>query len=228
MHCKRIANCKIIMLNYFKTLYYNYRFFGMKGLLRLPILVHPGVIFRDISGSIKIDGELKKGIIRLGSHEPLATRDMHYERTIIDISGEMAVSGNVHIAPGSRISIDKGARLVLGKNFNSTGNVTIICGKEICIGDNCLFSWDIQIMDSDFHEIYDRQGNLTNPPRAIEIGDNVWVCSKTILLKGARIASGCVVAAGSVVTKQYSEENCIIAGSGKDCDIVRKGIEWKP
>lgn len=74
-------------VNYLKTLYYNYRFFGVKGLKYLPIIVHSGVIFKDVSGKITLVGKLKKGIIRFGSPEPLATRDMDYERTIIDISG---------------------------------------------------------------------------------------------------------------------------------------------
>ncbi|MCM1378248.1 MAG: acyltransferase [Clostridium sp.] len=215
------------MLNLFKTIYYNFHFFGIQGLLHLPILVHSHVVFRDISGKIKVNGNLRKGLIRFGSNQPLATRDMQYERTIIDITGELIISGNIHIAPGSRISINENARLLLGKNFNTTGNVTIICDKEINIGDNCLFSWDIQIMDADFHKINNVNGKCINLPRAIEVGDNVWVCSKTIILKGTRIANGCVIGAGSVLTKQFNEENCIIAGNGNNCSIVRREISWE-
>lgn len=83
-------------------------------------------------------------------------------------------------------------------------------------------------MDADFHNIYDEQGKYINPPQTIEIGDNVWICSKSIILKGAEIANGCVVGAGSIVTKQFKEEHCVIAGNGKYCQIVKEGINWQP
>ncbi len=216
------------MLNYLKTLYYNFHFFGIQGLLHLPLIVYKGVLFKDTSGKITVNGKLKTGIIRIGSHEPLATKDLAYERTIMDISGELLVDGNVHIAPGSRISIDKGARLKFGNNFNSTGNCTIICNSEINIGNDCLFSWDIQLMDSDFHKIYDNKGVCINPPKRIDIGNNVWICSKATILKGVRIPDGCVVGAGSVLSGQFRTENSIIAGIGKNCQIVRSEIKWVP
>lgn len=215
-------------INFLKTIYYNYHFFGIQGLRHMPIIVHSRVVFKDISGKITIDGGLKKGTIRFGSAEPLATRDMQYERTIIDLSGELSCGENIHVAPGSRISINKGACLRLGNNFNSTGNCTIICDKDIRIGNNCLFSWDIQIMDADFHKILNNRNEWINPPHKVEIGNNVWLCSRTTLLKGSKIPNGCVVASGSVITKRFNEDCCVIAGVGKDCRIVRTEISWIP
>ena len=48
-------------------------------------------------------------------------------------------------------------------------------------------------------------------PLPIEIKDNVWVGSKATILGGVTISTGCVVAAGAVVKKSFSE-NCVIGG----------------
>lgn len=157
---------------------------------------------------------------------PLATRDMTFERTIIDISGEMVAYDNVHIAPGSRISINKEAVLSFGKDFNSTGNCTIICEKKISFGERCLLSWDIQIMDADFHKIFNEYDEWVNPPKSIEIGDNVWICSRATILKGTKIPNSCIIGAASVVTGRFSVENCIISGNGSHCRVVKSNIHW--
>lgn len=214
-------------INIWKTLFYNYHFWGLKGLLKLPLIVHSGVMFKDISGRIILAGGMKRGTLRFGSARPLATRDMQYERAIIDISGELIVCDNVHIAPGCRISVSAGATLELGKNFNSTGNCTIICDKGIRIGNSCLFSWDIQLMDTDFHKIFNNENERINMPECIEIGDNVWIGCKSTILKGSKIPSGCVIGAGSVVAGKFVEENSIIGGVGKNCQVIKTDIHWQ-
>lgn len=215
-------------VNYFKTLYYNFHFWGLKGLRKLPLIIHTGVVFKDMSGKITLMGDMRRGMLRLGSPEPLATCDMAFERTIIDISGEMIAYDNVHVAPGSRISINEGAVLTFGKDFNSTGNCTIICDKEISFGEGCLLSWNIHIMDADFHKIYNEDDEYVNPSKSIEIGNNVWICSQVTILKGTKIQNGCVIGAASVVTGKFSEENCIISGNGNNCRVVKSNIHWRP
>ncbi|WP_261156851.1 acyltransferase [Serratia liquefaciens] len=44
-------------------------------------------------------------------------------------------------------------------------------------------------------------------------------------MKGTNIASGCVVAANSVVSGDFLESNCLIAGS--PARVVKRNISWK-
>lgn len=63
-------------------------------------------------------------------------------------------------------------------------------------------------MDCDFHRIY-QNGCLINCDRPIIIGNSVWLGMNSVVLKGAQIPSGSVVAAGSIVTKTLPYENTI-------------------
>lgn len=48
--------------------------------------------------------------------------------------------------------------------------------------------------------------------RRVEIGNNVWIGQRVIINAGRRIADGTVIAAGSVVTKDF-DSNSIIGGN---------------
>ena len=45
----------------------------------------------------------------------------------------------------------------------------------------------------------------------ISIGNNVWICDNVVILAGAKIGNNCVIAANSVVNKEFPD-NCLIGG----------------
>ena len=52
----------------------------------------------------------------------------------------------------------------------------------------------------------------SSEPRTVTIGNNCWIGSHVIILPGVTLGDGCVVGAGSVVTKSFGD-NCIVAGN---------------
>lgn len=118
--------------------------------------------------------------------------------------------GVVSLQRGVRVVVD-GGRLTIGHGTNVNGVGTkILCAQGITIGAWCTFSWDVQLLDNDFHAM--TVDGVEQPSAApITIGDRVWVGTRAVVLKGVTIGDGAVVAAGAVVTKDVPP-GAVVAG----------------
>lgn len=98
----------------------------------------------------------------------------------------------------------KNARIEIGRDCGLSG--TVICSaKAIKIGDRCLFGADVMVFDTDFHNHRWQNRRYSAPDwssisREVTIGDDVFIGTRTIIMKGVTIGSGSIIAAGSVVT----------------------------
>lgn len=104
------------------------------------------------------------------------------------------------------------ATVRVGKNCRFSNNISMIATESIEIGDGCLIGDLVSIMDSDFHGIAPAQrhsGSFKTAP--VKLGNNVWLGSRVLVLKGVTIGETSVVAAGSIVTSSLPP-NCIAAG----------------
>jgi maltose O-acetyltransferase len=83
---------------------------------------------------------------------------------------------------------------------------------RISIGARCSLAMEVMLCTST-HEIGDRS-QRTGPyfTAPIEIQDGCWLGARTLVLPGVTIGSGCVVAAGSVVSGDL-EPNALYAGA---------------
>jgi acetyltransferase-like isoleucine patch superfamily enzyme len=124
--------------------------------------------------------------------------------------------------------LEGGSEISVGSGFSVYRDVHIVAknGKNIHIGDECMFAREIMVRNNDGHIILDRKsGEVINPPEDIVINDHVWVGMRVVILKGSVISKGSVVGAMSMVNKKFDEENIIIAGS--PAEKVRSDIEWR-
>jgi tetrahydrodipicolinate N-acetyltransferase len=120
------------------------------------------------------------------------------------------VGGRVGLQRGVRIVVDSG-RLSIGAGTNVNGLGTkILCAESVTIGAGCTFSWEVQVLDNDFHAI--TVDGVAQPSRApVVIGDRVWVGTRAVVLKGVTIGDGAVVAAGAVVNRDVPA-GAVVAG----------------
>jgi maltose O-acetyltransferase len=117
--------------------------------------------------------------------------------------------GRAHVWPGvffgyPRVRIGNRATVNRGCFFDSYGGVTI--------GDNAHVGYDVKFLGST-HEIgpsSHRCGRAYSEPIAVENG--AWIGAGSILLPGVTVGAGCIVAAGSVVTKDC-EPDGLYAGA---------------
>lgn len=137
----------------------------------------------------------------------------------MDSNSQMNVNGNFSIYYGGDIICFKNSKLTLGSGFCNS-NIKIRCTNSITIGNNVAISHDVTIMDSDAHSIKNQENDMTKP---VIIGDNVWIGTKAIILKGVTIGNGAIVAAGSIVTKDVPG-NSMVAGS--PAKIIKENVNW--
>lgn len=145
------------------------------------------------------------------------------------IEGEnhlVEIGDNCRIEGGIRIVRGNGGRIVVGAGttFNAVG-ISMHEAGDIIIGQDCLFSIDIQMDVSDMHPIYDGSTlERINPARSIHIGDHVWIGQRVLILKGASVGSGSVVGAGSMVAGRIPDK---VIAIGSPARVIRENIIWE-
>lgn len=128
------------------------------------------------------------------------------------------------LANDSEITVGLNA-IVRGKP--SHPNVLLTRGEpsRIVIGDGCICSYGIEMRTSDSHPILNAQNERINLSSDIVLEDHVWIGTRCMVLKGAYIGSGSILAASSVLTRRRIGGNMIAAGI--PARVIREGIRWE-
>ena len=118
---------------------------------------------------------------------------------VLQIGNIVRIWSNINQA---RLSVAKGGTLEIGDNTRINGS-TISATNSVIIGKNCRIAPHVIIMDGDFHDVGDRLSD--GKSSKITIGDDAWLATRSMVLKGVTIGRGAVVASGSVVTKDVPD-----------------------
>lgn len=199
----------------------------------------------SVTAEVHISGRGNR--LTLASGTSLAPDHSTRETVALSIRGDRNV---VLVEEGARLNLNvqiegDDCSLVIGRDCILTFNANLRAGGTILIGDgttmvkgalqvhetatieigrDCMISTLVYISVSDIHPIHDRaSGRRINPPASVHIGDHVWLGLRSMILKGARIGTGSVVAAGAVVSGAVPA-HCIVAGA--PARVLRENIEW--
>lgn len=138
---------------------------------------------------------------------------------------QLIIGDNVTISGLIMIS-GKGRTVKIGDNTTIMGIYMTCRDEDISIGNDCLFSRDIEIRSTDVHKIYDQDTkNRINIGKEVIIGNKVWIGAHAFISKGSVIPNGSVVGATSFVNKPFTEENTVLAGT--PAKIVKRNIFWE-
>lgn len=121
-------------------------------------------------------------------------------KVFVDNHGRMVLGERVQLLSHyhhSVLTTFPGGLLEIGDRSVVNYGADIAAAKLVHIGSDCLIGTYAIILDSDFHEITDRQ--RAPEPRPVIIEDNVWIGNRVTVLPGVTIGEGAVVGAGSVV-----------------------------
>ena len=205
-----------------KTLRFNLHYFPLGTALKLPVVVSHRTYLRELHGKVVLPEKVQTAMVKIGFGD-VGHYDRKRSRSIWQVSGTVTFRGKASIGHGSKLSIR--GDLTLGADFNMTAESTIVCAKEIRFGDDCLLSWDILVMDTDEHPLYDKAHQRINPDKPIVVGNHVWIGCTCVLLKGATIPNDTVVAAGALLTSAYVGEQQVIGGNPPS--VLKREVHWE-
>lgn len=123
--------------------------------------------------------------------------------------------GTILLQPRSTESV-----ITVGACTQMSNNVSIVAMGKISIGAHCLIGDMTQILDCDAHEIEpNKRGAGVGPIEPVSIGDNVWIGSRVLILRGVVIGNNSVIGAGSIVTRSIPPNSLAVGAPAK---VVRQ------
>ena len=142
---------------------------------------------------------------------------------VIFINNEIRVVGDI-----GKTEIKIGKRTT----FNENTCLRALCGKRLIIGEDVMFSINIQMLCGDGHSLFDvKTGEninsipsiLSNRRNSLIIGDHVWIGMNATLMAGTNIGSGSIVGANSLVKGEFPN-NCAIGGN--PAKLIKTDVAW--
>lgn len=131
--------------------------------------------------------------------------------TFIIHENSKAVFGNyIDIRNNFNLVLGENANLLIADNVFMNNNCSINCLDAICIGKNTLFGENVKLYDHnhkyDMKKVYHNEFK-TAP---IVIGENCWLGSNVIVLKGVSIGDNTIIGAGCVVHRDVPPNSIIL------------------
>lgn len=96
-----------------------------------------------------------------------------------------------------------GAELIIGRGVHINYGVSVGAVRSVRIGDRVRLAPYARIVDSDFHDVYNRA--LPAVPLPVVLEDDAWIGMHAVILPGVHIGKASIVGAGSVVTKDVPD-----------------------
>lgn len=114
---------------------------------------------------------------------------------------------------------DYGKHIEVGDNFFANYDCVIIDVAKVEIGDNVFFGPRVCIYTAGHPLHPDARNSMYEYGVPVKIGSNCWLGGNVVVVPGATIGEGCVIGAGSVVTKDIPPYSL---AAGNPCRVIRK------
>jgi carbonic anhydrase/acetyltransferase-like protein (isoleucine patch superfamily) len=189
---------------------------------RFPIILEtPGLSIRFKKrklGKLIINGTLI--VERRGAPKP-------YGNVVVEIydGGTLIINGTVILGANVSLLVGPGATMILGSKKDGYTTIShsthIMANKHVEIGSGSMISWDVLIMDTNMHSIIDPP---TFPHEPVIVGEHVWLCCRSVILKGVTIGNDAIVGAAAVVTKDVPPKTAV---GGNPAKAIKENVIWQ-
>ncbi|MGM0634765.1 MAG: acyltransferase [Bacteroidota bacterium] len=152
-----------------------------------------------------------RGKLSIGNNVRLESNVKIYNYTFI--------GDNVIIGDNVELRSNGTSKVVIGENTSINRN-SMIMGL-VTIGNNCAIAPGCVIVGSN-HSFDNSKENIKDQGlsrKGIIVEDDVWFGANVVVLDGVKIGKGCVIGAGSVVTKSIPEYSIAV---GNPCKVIKQ------
>lgn len=111
---------------------------------------------------------------------------------------------NIELKPNSKLTTGF---------FSINSGSTIITSKEIEFGEDVMMGRNIIIYDSDFHQMINVNGTISNPSKKVTIEDHVWLVNNIVVLKGVTIGNNSLISSFVTIKKDVPAHSVVSNGT---------------
>lgn len=215
-------------INWIKTLYFNFKMFPFHSAKKLPVFFYGKVKFSSLKGTIKIDGDIKRGMIGFGQHFEKWTLPKGISELFLD--GTLVFKGHAHIGKDFLFSVDKDAYCEFGFMGCLGSDVKLVCTKKIVIGSWAGIGYESQVIDTNSHPMMNtKTGKHYSMKNEIHIGDYNAFSNRVSIMGNTKTPNNCVIASNSVCGKDYTTLGEYILIGGLPAKLIKNNYarDWE-
>lgn len=210
-------------INWYKTIYFNYRMLDFESALKLPVLFYGKVKFSGLAGKVTINAPIKFGMVGFGQKYEIMT--VSKGNAELTLNGIFIINGHVQFGMDYFVYINTSAILEMGHLSSLGSNGKIVCFDKITFGNYARIGYESQLLDTSFHKMINLTTNIISPfTSPIYLGDFNYISNRVTILKSVKTPNNCTVASNSLLTTNYCDlgENIVIGGIPAKC--IKNGI----
>lgn len=113
--------------------------------------------------------------------------------------------------------VNDGGSISIGTGCSIGRDVVISSASSIAIGNDCLVSYRVSILDHD-HEFSEGKTPVNSQPGErgdIVIEDRCFIGANAVILKGVRIGHDSIIGAGSIVTRSFPPLSILVGSPAR-------------
>jgi len=173
-----------------------------------------GIPSRSVGYYARALWSLTKARWQLRRVNTLGTNVRMYGSAYVSNEGQINLGDKVLFIAGPvpvELTTRSGGVIDIGRSSDFNYGCIIVAHKRVSIGERCRFGYYVIILDTDMHRLEPERRGEVPEPAPVTIENDVWVGSRAMIMPGVTLGAGCVVAAGSIVTKDVPPRS-VVAG----------------
>lgn len=203
------------------TIVFNFYYLPIRQAIRLPIWIYKPK-FVKLRGKVRIEGRITPGMILLG---PWGGH-MYPNNGIYWMNeGEVTFRGKCFIGNNSFILTGKDGKIIFGPHFLAPTSAKIISYKGIEFGERVSLGFQVTVMDTNFHPLYDRENQQFRKAYGkIRIGDHNWFGAECFIMHSVTTPPRCIFGLRSVITRGAGYESYCVHGNTSAPHILSRNV----